>query len=64
MSDDTKMRTSVPRCPGCGVNVRLESRVYVGSELLCPSCDAVLEVISTEPVELDWANDDEDEEDC
>ncbi|UCC65702.1 MAG: lysine biosynthesis protein LysW [Anaerolineae bacterium] len=40
----------------------------VGEELTCPHCEADLEVISLDPVELDWAyippaDDDEDWDD-
>jgi hypothetical protein len=41
----------------------------LGQKLTCPHCDAELEVISLNPLELDWAydwswdEDDEDEED-
>jgi lysine biosynthesis protein LysW len=64
MSDNTtKTQAAIARCPDCGEKIRLQGRIYVGKEVICPDCDAVLEVIDTEPVELDWAFDDEDDED-
>jgi lysine biosynthesis protein LysW len=64
MSDNTtKTQVAIAGCPDCGEKIRLQGRIYVGKEVICPDCDAVLEVIDTEPVELDWAFDDEDDED-
>ena len=31
----------------------------MGKKVVCPNCDAELEVVETEPVELDWAYDDD-----
>jgi alpha-aminoadipate carrier protein LysW len=42
-------------CPDCGEEIELWSQVKVGEELTCPYCEAELEVISLDPVELDWA---------
>lgn len=55
-------------CPDCGEAVTLRGSVRLGQEVVCPHCDAELEVVETEPLELDWAYDDydyddEDEED-
>ena len=55
-------------CPDCDEKISLNSKpVVVGQKLTCPHCDADLEVISVDPLELDWAYDweweDEDEED-
>jgi alpha-aminoadipate carrier protein LysW len=55
-------------CPDCDEKITLNSKpIVVGEKLTCPHCDADLEVISVEPLELDWAYDweweDEDEED-
>jgi len=33
----------------------------MGQKMTCPHCDAWLEVIELDPVELDWAYEDEDE---
>jgi alpha-aminoadipate carrier protein LysW len=52
-------------CPECDGRIVLES-AEVGQKLTCPHCDADLEVIGVEPLELDWAYDwsweDEEEE--
>ena len=54
-------------CPDCDEKIVLNP-ARVGQKLSCPHCDADLEVISVEPLELDWAYDwsweeDEDEDD-
>jgi len=52
-------------CPDCDQEIVL-NRVAVGQTVTCPNCDAELEVISVDPLELDWAytwNWEEEEED-
>ena len=53
-------------CPDCDGRIVLNPHANLGQKLTCPHCDAELEVISLNPLELDWAYDwswDEDEED-
>jgi hypothetical protein len=57
-------------CPECDEQISLKSNVVWGHQVTCPHCDAGLEVINTDPVELDWVYEesdygyeDEDEED-
>jgi alpha-aminoadipate carrier protein LysW len=53
-------------CPDCDGRITLNPSVKLGQKLSCPHCDAELEVIGVDPLELDWAYDwswDEDEED-
>ena len=49
-------------CPDCDGQLSL-SHVRLGQKLICPHCETQLEVISLEPLELDWAIDwfDDDE---
>ena len=63
MSDGAKLLVESARCPDCGEMIRLKGKVHIGREIVCPHCDALLEVILTEPVELDWIYEDEDEDD-
>ena len=44
-------------CPDCDEKIVLQSPVSLGQKLTCPHCDAELEVISVEPLELDWVYD-------
>ncbi len=50
------------RCPDCDSRIILGSSVETGLTLVCPHCDAELEVINTNPLEVDWAYDWEWEE--
>jgi alpha-aminoadipate carrier protein LysW len=50
-------------CPDCGEKITLRGPISVGQRVTCPECDADLEVIGTDPVELDWVYEDSDYED-
>jgi lysine biosynthesis protein LysW len=50
-------------CPDCGRAIQIKSPVRMGQEIACPHCDAELEVIETDPVELDWIYEDDVYED-
>jgi hypothetical protein len=41
----------------------LQGLARIGQKVICPNCDAELEVIETDPVELDWVYDDDSDED-
>lgn len=46
------------RCPLCRDNVHIgSSQLKVGNRVMCPGCDAQLEIVSLIPLELDWPND-------
>jgi lysine biosynthesis protein LysW len=55
------------RCPDCGEKIALRGEVYLGRKVICPDCDAELEVVETSPLQLDWLYEDdfeyEDQED-
>jgi alpha-aminoadipate carrier protein LysW len=40
-------------CPECEAVIELEDDVEEGAKLDCPDCGAELEVVNTNPVELD-----------
>ena len=54
-------------CPDCDGRIAFNPHAALGQKVTCPHCDSDLEVISVEPLELDWAYDwsweDEEEED-
>ncbi|MBL7202012.1 MAG: lysine biosynthesis protein LysW [Anaerolineae bacterium] len=62
MTDNTKARVSIARCPDCGEKIKMEGLVRIGTQVVCPECDAELEVVETQPITLDWVYEDEDEE--
>ena len=52
-------------CPSCGEWVNLPDHPEIGQKITCLECEADLEVIEVNPVELDWVymEDELDEED-
>jgi lysine biosynthesis protein LysW len=42
-------------CPDCEQEIDLGARPREGQEVTCPNCGIYLEVISLDPLELDWA---------
>ena len=55
-------------CPDCDGKIVMNPTATLGQKLTCPHCDAELEVISVDPLEIDWVYDwsweeDDDEED-
>lgn len=42
------------RCPLCKSNINIRHRTWVGENIRCPSCEAELEVVFLNPLELDW----------
>jgi alpha-aminoadipate carrier protein LysW len=49
-------------CLDCEVPFELEYRPVEGQILTCPNCDAELEVVSLQPLELDFYYEDVDED--
>lgn len=56
----------MPTCPECDATIDIEEdQLEEGQTIECPECGAELEVVSTEPVELDVlgnSKDDDNEE--
>lgn len=50
---------TVAKCPLCGEKVKVGTKPWIGQELECPACDAVLEVVGLNPVFLESIYDDE-----
>ena len=46
--------TKTSECPDCGEKVPVRLPVEMGQRVLCPNCQAALEVVETVPLELDW----------
>ena len=60
---NTEARTALVKCPDCGERIRIGGTIRLGREVVCSNCDAELQIVETDPVELDWATDDYDDED-
>jgi lysine biosynthesis protein LysW len=50
-------------CPSCDERIRIVGQADIGLEVTCPSCGDVLEVVSLDPIELDWIYYDDDDDD-
>lgn len=42
-------------CPDCDQEIVVDHLPALGDVLVCPHCDADLEVIGVDPLEFDWA---------
>jgi len=42
------------RCPLCKSNIIIRHTPWKGQSIRCPSCEAILEVVFLNPLELDW----------
>lgn len=56
-------------CISCGAEIFVRQPVKIGSQLKCNNCDAELEIVWLDPLEVDWPfledddyDDDEEEE--
>ena len=50
-------------CPECETKIEMDDDVEEGQTLNCPECGAALEVVNTNPVELDVIEHEDEEED-
>jgi alpha-aminoadipate carrier protein LysW len=54
----------IVECISCGADIEIQDNLVVlGNMISCPHCDAELEVVWLDPLELDWPYEDDDEED-
>jgi len=51
-------------CPECEAKMEVDDDVEAGQTLDCPECGAALEVVNTNPVELDVIEPEDEEEDA
>ncbi|MGW8144615.1 MAG: hypothetical protein ACWGN2_09490 [Anaerolineales bacterium] len=50
------------KCPICEETIHLSKKIKFLERLTCPTCEALLEVVNTDPVELDWIYFDENQD--
>lgn len=54
----------MPTCPDCDASIEIEEgELEEGQTIDCPECGAELEVVGTDPVELDILRSDHEEDD-
>ena len=51
-------------CPECSTAVDIDDEVEEGEMMECPECGAELEVVNTNPVQLEVVSDEEEEEEA
>ncbi len=55
---------AITTCVACDEEIEIAGRPRLGQKLVCYSCGARLEVVSTNPLEVDWPYEgDEDDDD-
>ena len=52
---------AVATCAECDEEIEVSDRTRVGQRVVCPNCGARLEVVSSNPLELDPAYDEEED---
>ena len=50
-------------CPECEAEIHVEEDLDKGDHLNCEECDARVEVVGLDPIELDLVIDDDDDDD-
>ena len=55
-------KTTIVTCPECDENITLKNEIKWGQQVVCPHCSTELEVINTDPVELDWVFEENDQD--
>lgn len=50
---------ALTECPSCGEMIEVSDKAKLGQRVVCNTCEAVLEVVWLEPMELDWPYEDE-----
>ena len=59
MEDDP---VPIASCPQCEADIHVDEDVDKGELLTCSECDTELEVVGLDPMELDFALEEEDED--
>lgn len=60
---NTSTQTIVALCPACDTRIRFSKTPHLGQIVTCPECEETLEVVRRMPLTLDWAYDNEEEDD-
>lgn len=45
---------NITYCPICEERIQLGNKISILDRLCCPTCEALLEVLNTDPIEVDW----------
>lgn len=56
-------QTNVATCPDCEEEIHFSNALHKqGQKILCPHCEAYLQVVSVKPLGLDWEDSDVDDQ--
>jgi lysine biosynthesis protein LysW len=55
-------RTATALCPDCEEEIDLGAAPKLGQKVICPHCDADLQVVSVKPLRLSWDDSEYEEE--
>ena len=53
----------MPTCPECDAEIHVDEDVDKGETVHCEECDSTLEVVGLDPIELDLAQKNEEDDD-
>jgi alpha-aminoadipate carrier protein LysW len=53
----------IAECVSCGADIKFRESPKMGQSVKCQNCNAELEVVWLDPVEVDWPFDDDYDED-
>lgn len=53
----------IATCPKCEAEIHVDEEMDKGETMVCSECDASLEVVGLDPVELDFALEEEEDVD-
>ena len=56
------MEKNISWCPNCGGEIRFKKVPFFGQEVICRQCNTALVVVEKSPIELDWADYEDNEE--
>jgi len=53
---------AIATCIECDEEIEINGRPRLAQKVICPNCSAALEIASLNPLELDWAYEDDDDD--
>jgi lysine biosynthesis protein LysW len=56
MADKTRSQRAVVYCIDCGEAITLTGQIAIGQVVRCTECGVSMDVVSLDPVQVDWAD--------
>ena len=54
MPTPAAIRAAIIECIECGVRSEYRGKIKLGVRLTCPECQTWMQVVSLDPIEVDW----------